>query len=156
MQALLTQKVERRSRAVAVASIGMNYKKESGQRLADARRDKKMTLEELSKAVHGFLSPSRLSNYEQGIRSLGIKESLALSKVLGVNASYLLCLDEEVGEMTSQENELLRNFRALPERDRNEYSRRIEVLAMAYREPVPDERLSKEVRKGPPRSKVVK
>jgi transcriptional regulator with XRE-family HTH domain len=134
----------------------MNYKKESGERLALARKDKKMTLEGLSRALSGFLSPSRLSNYEQGIRKLGIKEALALSKVLGVNASYLLCLDEEVGEMTSQENALLRNFRALPEKDRNEYSRRIEVLAMAYREPVPDERLSQEVRKGPTKSKALK
>jgi hypothetical protein len=51
-------------------------------------------------------------------------------------------------DMTPQERDLMRNFRALPEKDRNEYSRRIEVLAMAYREPVPDERLSDIVRRG--------
>ncbi len=43
--------------------------------------------------------------------------------------------------MTPQENQLLRDFRALPENDRADYSRRIGVLAMAYKEPVPDERL---------------
>lgn len=53
--------------------------------------------------------------------------------------------------MTVQEQELLKNFRALPERDRNDYARRIEVLALAYREPVPDERLPAEIRKGAPR-----
>jgi hypothetical protein len=79
---------------------------------------------------------------------IGVKEALALHSVLGVQPSHLLCVDVGDEEMTPQENELLRNFRALPERDRNDYSRRIEVLAMAYKEPVPDERLSEAVRKG--------
>ena len=144
----LTQQVERRPVVVGVACSGMNYKKVSGQRLQAARKDKKLTLGGLSKALHGLMSASRISNYEQGIRKLGIKEALAFSKVLGVNASYLLCIDEEE-EMTPQEIALLRNYRALPEKDRNDYSRRIEVLAMAYREPVPDEKLSPVVRKGP-------
>ena len=72
---------------------------------------------------------------------MGPEEALVLAKPLGVSPAYLLCVDVE-GDMTQQEEELLRNFRALPERDRGEYSRRIEVLALAYREPVPDERLS--------------
>lgn len=130
----------------------MDYKKESGRRLKAARQDKKLTLEELSKKLGGFLKPSRLSNYEQGTRMMGVPESLALSSVLGVEASYLLCADAgDDGEMTPQEIALLRNFRALPERDRNDYSRRIEVLAMAYKEPVPDEKLSPAVRRGAPR-----
>jgi len=54
--------------------------------------------------------------------------------------------------MTQQEQRLLRNFRALPEKDRNDYDRRIEVLALAYVEAVPDERLSPAVRSGPRRS----
>lgn len=132
----------------------MNYKKESGRRLAAARRDKKMTLESVSKALNGFMSASRLSNYEQGIRTLGIKEALALGKILGVNASHLLCIDGEDGEMTQQEAELLRNYRALPENERGAYARRIEVLAMAYKEPVPDEKLSLAVRKGASRKTV--
>lgn len=72
---------------------------------------------------------------------MGPEEALLLAKPLGVSPAYLLCVDVE-GEMTKQEEELLRNFRALPERDRGEYARRIEVLALAYRDPVPDERLS--------------
>ncbi len=44
--------------------------------------------------------------------------------------------------MTEQETRLLRNFRALPEKDRNDYGRRIEVLALAYMEPVADERMT--------------
>lgn len=126
----------------------MNYKKEAGRRLKVAREAKGWTLYELSKRLGGILSPSRLGNYEQGTRMIGVRESLALHGVLGVQPAHLLCVDVGEGEMTQQEIELLRNFRALPERDRADYARRIEVLAMAYREPVPDERLSPTVRKG--------
>lgn len=119
----------------------MNYKKESGRRLQAARNAKKLTLTGLSKALGGVLSASRLGNYEQGARQLGIKESLAISKVLGVNAAYLLCVEPSDDEMTEQEHRLLRDFRALPEKDRNEYARRIGSMALVYREPVPDERL---------------
>jgi transcriptional regulator with XRE-family HTH domain len=131
--------------------IGMNYKKEAGKRLKAAREAKGMTLQELSKRVGNLLSPSRLSNYEQGTRMLGVREALALHSVLGVQPSHLLCVDVIEDDMTPQELELLRNFRALPEKDRNDYSRRIGVLALAYKEPVPDERLSPDVRKGSPR-----
>lgn len=129
----------------------MNYKKESGRRLKAAREDKRLTLAELSARLGGLLSPSRLGNYEQGTRTIGVQEALALGGVLGVQPAFLLCVDVGEAEMTQQEIELLRNYRALPERDRAEYSRRIEVLAMAYKEPVPDERLSTMVRKGAPR-----
>ena len=129
----------------------MNYKRESGKRLRAAREVKKLTLQELSQRLGGLLSPSRLSNYEQGTRMIGVSEALALQGVLGVQPSHLLCVDVGEGEMTPQETSLLRNFRALPENDRADYSRRIEVLAMAYREPVPDERLPREIRKGAPR-----
>lgn len=129
----------------------MNYKKEAGRRLKDARLGKKLTLDELSRRIGGTLSVSRLSNYEQGTRMVGVREAMALYSVLGVTPAHLLCVDIEEGEMTPQETRLLRDFRALPERDRNEYSRRIEVLAMAYKEPVPDEKLSPTVRSGPPK-----
>lgn len=133
----------------------MNYKKESGRRLKMARTRKNLTLDELSKKTGGLLSTSRLGNYEQGTRSLGVPESLALSSVLGVKASHLLCVDGDEGdEMTQQEVELLRNFRALPEKDRNDYARRIDNLAMIYREPVPDERLPPVVRGGAPKKKT--
>lgn len=134
----------------------MNYKKEAGRRLKGAREAKGWTLLELSKRTGGLLSSSRLGNYEQGTRMLGIREALALHGVLGVQPAYLLCVDVGDEEMTPQENELLRDFRALPERDRNDYARRIGVLALAYKEAVPDERLSPEVRKGAPRRSAQK
>lgn len=126
----------------------MDYKKEAGRRLKKARIDKKLTLDQLSKKTGGVLSTSRLGNYEQGTRMIGVEEALALKGPLGVKPAHLLCVDVEDGEMTAQEENLLKNFRALPEKDRNDYDRRIEVLALAYREPVADERLSPSVRKG--------
>jgi transcriptional regulator with XRE-family HTH domain len=126
----------------------MNFKVESGRRLQAARQNKRLSLAKLSQLLDGLLSPSRISNYEQGTRGFTIKEAKALGRVLGVDPAYLLCADTEDEDMTPQERDLMRNFRALPEKDRNEYSRRIEVLAMAYREPVPDERLSDIVRRG--------
>lgn len=134
----------------------MNYKKESGRRLKVAREAKGWSLADLSKKLGGLLSPSRLGNYEQGTRAFGAKESLALASVLGIEPAYLLCVDAPEGEMTPQETELLRDFRALPEKDRNEYARRIQALALVYREPVPDERLSPEVRKGSPLARLKK
>jgi transcriptional regulator with XRE-family HTH domain len=126
----------------------MNYKKEAGRRLRDARQAKGLTLEELSAKVGRLLSTSRLSNYEQGLRMIGVQEALALYPHLGVEPAYLLCVDVVECEVTPQENELLRNFRSLPEKDRNDYARRIEALSLVYREPVPDEKLSAEVRMG--------
>jgi transcriptional regulator with XRE-family HTH domain len=111
----------------------MNYKKESGARLRKARIGAKLTLDELSRRLGGMLSASRLSNYEQGLRTLGIKESILLSNILSVPAAHLLCVDEEEGEMTPQEARVIRNFSALPENLRSELERHIEVLSLAYR-----------------------
>jgi len=119
----------------------MDYAKECGKRLKAARQAKGLTLVGLSKALRGVLSASRIGNYEQGTRQLGTEEALALAVPLDVEPAYLLCV-EAGDEMTKQENELLRDFRALPENERSAYARRISVLAMAYREPVPDEKLS--------------
>lgn len=151
MQALPTQKVERHGVGRLPTIHPVNYKKEAGRRLKTAREDKRLTLAQLSDKTGGLLSTSRLGNYEQGTRWLGVPEALALGTVLGVKASHLLCVDGDEGDMTPQETKLLRDFRALPERDRNHYARRIEVLAMAYKEPVPDERLSPAVRRGAPK-----
>jgi transcriptional regulator with XRE-family HTH domain len=64
------------------------------------------------------LGKSRISNYEQGIRRLGLEEAKALAEALGtVSATYLLCLDDE-GFLSVQEQELLRCFRQTDERGR--------------------------------------
>lgn len=122
----------------------MNFKKETGARIRAARKaffkDREMTLDELSKLTSGVLSASRISNYEQGLRLPKPQDALILGKALGVAPSYLLCIDAE-DEMLPEEQDLLRNWRALPENERRAYGRRIQALALVYRDAVPDEKL---------------
>lgn len=86
-----------------------------------------------------MLSPSRISNYEQGLRLLKPREARILGKALDADPAYLMCLEGD--DMLPDEVELLRNYRALPEKERKAYSRRIGALALVYKEPVPDEKL---------------
>lgn len=119
----------------------MDYKKEIGARIRQARAREQLTLKGLAKRLNGLLKANAISMYENGQREPGVKEAVALAKALNDSAAYLLCVAEE-DEMKKQELELLRNFRALPEKDRNDYARRIAAIAMIHREPVPDERLA--------------
>lgn len=130
----------------------VDVRKEQGRRLKNARSDLRLTLREVSEKTRGQISPSRLSNYEQGLRLLKQREAIALAPVLGVNAAWLLCV--EGTEMTAEELELLRNWRALPENERRQYARRIEVLALAYREPVADERVARTITTPRPRRRT--
>ena len=118
----------------------MNFKKEIGKRLAEAREDKGWSLAKLSEETSRVLSASRISNYEQGERLPGPREILILSKALGRDPAYLMCL--EGGEMTEKERELLNSWRALPESERMAYLRRINAVALMYRDPVADEKLT--------------
>jgi len=119
--------------------LDMNFKKEIGRRLAEAREDKGWSLAKLSEETSRVLSVSRISNYEQGERLPGPREILILSRALGRDPAYLMCL--EGGEMTQQERELLNSWRTLPESERMAYLRRINTIALMYRDPIADEKL---------------
>lgn len=116
-----------------------------GKRIRAARKAKGWTLRELAAQTGEVLSPSRISNYEQGLRLLKAPDATILAKVLGVTAPHLQCLDTKPSkgddEMTPEQDRLLKSWGALPENDRMAYLRRIETLALAYRDPVPDEQL---------------
>lgn len=67
-----------------------------GERLRAERKAQNLSLSELSERTNGRLSKSRISNYEQGIRRMGLEESRILSEALGtVSPMYLLCLEDE-------------------------------------------------------------
>lgn len=117
----------------------MDYKAEIGRRIKAAREKGGWSLAELATRTKGRLSKSRIGNYEQGTRMPGPEEANILAAALGVDAAFLMCLQQV---FTHQAIELMRNFMALPEKDRNDYFRRIQALALVYREPVPDEKLS--------------
>lgn len=95
----------------------MDLTKRIGQRLRAARHAQRLSLAELSSRTRS-LSKSRISNYEQGIRRMGIEEAQELAWALGnVTPAYLLCLDD-LGPFSDQELELIRHFRRTDERGR--------------------------------------
>ena len=84
-----------------------------GQRLRAQRQAVGISLTELCARTSDALSKSRISNYEQGIRRMGVEEARILAKALGtVTPAYLLCLDDE-GPLSPKEAELIETFRGL-------------------------------------------
>lgn len=65
-----------------------------GARLARARNDSGLTLDEVVARVPG-LSSSRLSNYENGIRRASIEIIKKLAPIYGARAAYLAGLEDE-------------------------------------------------------------
>ncbi|EGV16437.1 helix-turn-helix domain-containing protein [Thiocapsa marina] len=56
-----------------------------GERLRTARDHARLTREDVSARLDGSISPSRLANYEQGIRRPALEDVEAIARVL--NAS---------------------------------------------------------------------
>jgi transcriptional regulator with XRE-family HTH domain len=95
----------------------MTLNKQIGQRLRAARMAHKYSLSELASRTR-TLSKSRISNYEQGIRRMGIEEAQELSEALdGVTPAYLLCLDD-TSPLSEDEWRLIQRYRRTDERGR--------------------------------------
>jgi transcriptional regulator with XRE-family HTH domain len=91
---------------------------EIGDRLRAQRHGLGLSLSQLSARTEPPLSKSRISNYEQGLRRLGLEEADTLSRALGtVTAAQLLGL-EKWEPLTARELELLERFRATDDRGR--------------------------------------
>ena len=73
---------------------GMDTKKIAGQRIAAARKAIRLTQAELAAQVPG-LTPSRLSNYEQGTRYPDPDILIKLAQILHEPASFLGALDDD-------------------------------------------------------------
>ena len=87
-----------------------------GERLRTERQRLGLSLSQLSDLTGGKLSKSRIINYEQGTRRLGIEEAQILACALdGVTPAYLLCL-EEIDDQTREERRLLDLYRLGDER----------------------------------------
>ena len=72
----------------------MNIKEKIGRRIADIRKRAGLTIKELAQRT-ADIKPARIGNWEQGTRSPGPLEAKVLAEVLGVTASYLLCLSDD-------------------------------------------------------------
>jgi len=93
----------------------MELTKKIGQRLREARHAQDLSLAQLS-ARTGSLSKSRISNYEQGIRRMGLEEARLLAEALEtVTPVYLLCLDD-TGPSSEAEMSLLELYRRANDR----------------------------------------
>lgn len=139
--------------------IEEEWRRRIGVRLAEVRRLGGVSLSQLEAATTRAgktLGKSRLSNYEQGLRMLGVWEAALLGPILEESPAHLLCLDEEdMPALSKKEAELIRNFRVLPENQREEYAERIESLALAYRKPISDERVRRTAYNPKKRPKVI-
>jgi transcriptional regulator with XRE-family HTH domain len=95
----------------------MTLNKKIGHRLRSARIGQKLSLSELA-ARTKTLSKSRISNYEQGIRRMGIEEAQELAEALdGMTPSYLLCLDD-TSPLAPEEWQLIERYRRTDQRGR--------------------------------------
>lgn len=65
-----------------------------GQRIRTTRERYHLSIAELATRTDGHLSPSRIANFEAGIRRPGIEEIEAIAAAFGdVSAAWLLTLD---------------------------------------------------------------
>ncbi|MCU0833175.1 MAG: helix-turn-helix transcriptional regulator [Chromatiaceae bacterium] len=113
----------------------MELTKRIGARLRSVRHSQGLTLGELSDRTR-VLSKSRISNYEQGLRRMGLEEAELLAAALGtVSATYLLCLDDR-DVLSGPERALVDLFRRTDARGR-ESILRLAQLQAAYPDPDP-------------------
>jgi transcriptional regulator with XRE-family HTH domain len=121
----------------------VDFKKEIGRRIKEARREKGWTLVELARQTRDALSDTRIGNYETGERMPRPSEAVILGSALGKRPAYLMGLDDGQLVLTPLEEGLIRNWRKLPENERMGVFRRVEQLAMAFRDAVPDSRVER-------------
>lgn len=115
---------------------GMDYKEKIAKRLRTAREERGWKLRELAEATDNIVSISRLNNYEHGARMPGPAEAVLLGEALGKRPAYILGVDDVQMPISSVEEALVRNWRTLPENERMEIYRAIEVQALRYRDPI--------------------
>lgn|SRR3990167_4260199 len=72
----------------------MNIKEKIGQRIEEQRKAQGLTRRALAELTYD-LKPSRINNWENGIRTPGPQEIKQLAKVLDVSAAFLMCLSDE-------------------------------------------------------------
>lgn len=121
-----------------LSSRPMDYKKEIGRRIRVLRRKKGWTLEELSARTADVLSLQRIAAYETGERMPKPADIVVLARALQTRPAYLMAMDENETRMSPIEERFLKNWGTLPENERMEIYRDVDVRAMRYRDAVQD------------------
>lgn len=84
-----------------------------GRRLRSERLRRGWSLNDLSVRTNGLLSKSRISNYEQGIRRMGLEAAQQLAAALEtISPAWLLHLTEDP-PLEDDELHLIQRFRAM-------------------------------------------
>ena len=78
----------------------MDTKKEAGRRIKQAREARGYTLKAVCDQVPG-LTVSRLSNWETGLRMIGVDEAKKLAPVLGLSAADILTVEHNATRQTT-------------------------------------------------------
>lgn len=84
----------------------MNIKEKIGERILEARKAKGLTRKALAELTDD-LKPSRINNWESGIRTPGPEEIKQLADVLDLQPAYLMCLTDERLSKNSKATTLL-------------------------------------------------
>ena len=80
-----------------------------GLRLRAARESLRLTHEDIGNMIG--LSATGYGNYERGTRAIPIEQLLRLADVLGRSVNYFLDSPADTGDLTPEEERLLRYFR---------------------------------------------
>lgn len=116
----------------------MDYKKEIGARIQNAREARNWSQAQLARETGDVLSSTRIGNYETGFRMPGPSEVVTLGRALAVKASYLMALDNFPLILTHEEEQLIQNWRTFTEKRRQEIADSIAIEALQTRAPVRD------------------
>lgn len=124
-----------------VYAHGMSTQKLGGLLRHHRTKEPKVTLEQLSKESRS-LSVARISNYEQGIRTLKAREAKILAEAFGrlgkpITAAELLGISEETnamegGALTRHEMAIIEIYRQLPSSGRKRFLDHLYAFASAF------------------------
>lgn len=123
----------------------MDYKNEIGKRIRAARVEKSLTLSDVARKTGDILTLKRINAYENGDRMPGPAEAVILAKALGQRPAYLMAVDDIQLAISQQEEELIRNWRTLAERERMDFFRKVQMAALQARDPVQDQTVEKHI-----------
>ncbi|WP_313068404.1 helix-turn-helix domain-containing protein [Atlantibacter hermannii] len=103
-----------------------------GERIKTLRIQKGLNQAQAAKLC-GWSTPSRLANYESGLRNVGADDAMVLARVLGTTPGELLFGErgEEDKWLTEKQREMLSLFKQLPE---TEQDKMIEVFQIRLKE----------------------
>lgn len=121
----------------------MDFKKEIGRRIRDARKERDWILDELSQKTGDRISGKRINSYENGDRMPGPQEAIILGKALGLRPAYIMALDDPQIPITPIEESMVKLWRKLPERERMDFFRKIEQSAIGHADPASDVRVAR-------------